>query len=75
MWQNGAKWVADGTYRSVKGNVVRDFNCDFGSGGLIRNGIDFACPPNFGVVHSEATVRMGGVPGDGGNKEDSVSDH
>ena len=22
MWRNGAKWVADGTYRSVRGNVV-----------------------------------------------------
>jgi ATP-dependent RNA helicase DDX35 len=21
-WKNGARWVADGTYRSVKGNVV-----------------------------------------------------
>ena len=23
-WRNGARWVADGTYRSVKGNKVRD---------------------------------------------------
>lgn len=22
-WRNGARWVADGTYRSVRGNVVR----------------------------------------------------
>lgn len=21
-WRNGARWVADGTYRSVRGNVV-----------------------------------------------------
>ena len=22
-WRNGARWVADGTYRSVRGNAVR----------------------------------------------------
>lgn len=30
MWRNGAKWVADGTYRSVRGNVVRDLGLDLG---------------------------------------------
>ena len=24
-WRNGARWMADGTYRSVRGNVVRIF--------------------------------------------------
>jgi ATP-dependent RNA helicase DDX35 len=26
LWRNGAKWVADGTYRSVRGNVVSTTN-------------------------------------------------
>lgn len=31
LWRNGAKWVADGTYRSVRGNVVSILHVLFGA--------------------------------------------
>jgi ATP-dependent RNA helicase DDX35 len=32
-WRNGARWVADGTYRSVRGNVVSGLKLSFGGVG------------------------------------------
>jgi hypothetical protein len=51
-WRNGAKWTADGTYRSVRGNIV---------GALLVHDwllllsiiLGFICSSHIRVVHTE----------------------
>jgi ATP-dependent RNA helicase DDX35 len=51
-WRNGARWTADGTYHSVRGNIV--------SALLVHNWsliltiiLGFICSSHIGAVHTE----------------------
>lgn len=69
-WRNGARWVADGTYRSVKGNKVGDpTRCTTFT---LFTQADSICPPNICAFHSEVADWMGGLPRSGRNQEDTV---
>jgi hypothetical protein len=71
-WRNGARWMADGTYRSVRGNAVslsQYHLCFFSSHA------DTPCTPKFSLVYTKATFRMGNLSRDGGDEEDTVSPH
>lgn len=59
-WRNGARWVADGTYRSVRGNVVRALGIVFSLTVVFTAiSLDVACASSFRAFHAQATVRMG----------------
>lgn len=71
-WRNGARWTADGTYRSVRGNMVRNnLQTIFCSVTSAETGL--TCSSNFGIVYKETQNRLGCIPRNGGNKKDSVS--
>ena len=59
-WQNAARWMADGTYRSVQNNQV--------SVGCLSDAMDFllpkdaACSSNVRAVYPEAPDRVGDLP-------------
>lgn len=72
-WRNGARWVADGTYRSVRGNVVRACLVWQETGERLIRALDVACASKLGTVYEEAAVRVGDIPRDGRDQEDSVS--
>jgi ATP-dependent RNA helicase DDX35 len=60
-WRNGARWVADGTYRSVRGNkVYLVIYC--GKGCLMALPIDLTCSPHVCSVHAEASIWLGCFP-------------
>jgi len=69
-WRNGARWNADGTYRSVRGNMV-SFPC-FVRRTFIVIQVGLARPSYVCAVHPKAEDRLGCIPRDGGNKEDTV---
>lgn len=75
-WRNGARWMADGTYRSVRGNVVSNCYPLLGhtSGMLIICWTGTSCTPELCAVHQETEVGLGGFSRDGRNQEDSVCD-
>lgn len=71
-WRNGARWMADGTFRSVRGNKV-------GHTGLLAllrtHSLDTPHSPDLGLVHPETPNWMGNFSRDGRDKEDSDSYH
>lgn len=71
-WRNGARWMADGTYRSVRGNKVK-FPHRSIMYSLMMCHRDSQCSPNFSALYTEATIRVGCIPRDGGNEKDTVS--
>lgn len=72
-WRNGARWNADGTYRSVRGNMVSFFSW-FNSFILVYRilKIDITCSSHLRFVHSEAEDRVGCLSWDGRNEKDTV---
>lgn len=72
-WRNGARWVADGTYRSVRGETVcisRVLSDQHWCWSEFLK--DPACASQFGAVHAQTSFRVGCVPWNGGDKEDTV---
>ena len=59
-WRNGARWTADGTYRSVRGNIV---------GALLVHSwllhlsiiLGSICSSHIRAVHTETSDRMGNL--------------
>ena len=69
-WRNVARWMADGTYRAVRGDTVR-FQLNHVIYTLtISPGA--ACPSPFRVVYKKTTQWLGRLPRNGGDKEDTV---
>jgi hypothetical protein len=62
-WRNGARWVADGTYRSVRGNRV--WAVALGALYVSDTTTDIACPPDFGSFHTKASLWLGRLPRNG----------
>ena len=51
-WRNGARWTADGTYRSVRGNIVSVLSvheCRL----LLSTLLGFICSSYIRAVHTE----------------------
>jgi len=68
-WRNGARWIADGTYRSVRGNKVRIcFNCGY----MSNHFAGFARASHISAVHEKASIRLGHISRNGRNKKDPV---
>jgi len=69
--QNGARWVADGTYRSIRGNTVsplRTFPLRIpirGNAGLTRS-------PQFYSLYKKTVFGLGYLPRHRGDQEDTV---
>jgi hypothetical protein len=69
--QNGARWIADGTYRSIRGNTVSTPSNflelpDRGTVGV-------TCSPEFYSLYKKAVFRLGYLPRNRGDQEDTVS--
>ena len=70
-WRNIAKWVPDGTYRSLQGNKVYNIFC-------IEEAVywsiyaGFLCPSNIHHVYPKTSHRLGDLPRCRRNQESTV---
>ena len=71
-WRNGARGVADGTYRSVRGNVVCVAYFTTANQAL-SNFTDSARSSELCTVYSQTSIWVGHIPRNGGNQENTVS--
>ena len=69
-WRNGAQWMADGTYRSVRGNKVRRVH----RVAILKTNISGPeCSSDFGPVYEKTSFWLGHLSRNGGDQKDSVS--
>lgn len=59
-WRNGARWMADGTYRSVQNDQV-SVNCLLAVMDFLL-AADFTCSSDFRAIYPKTAHRVGGLP-------------
>jgi hypothetical protein len=72
-WRNGARWMADGTFRSVRGNKVLPFHLRWFK--VLMAPSDFIYSSNLSFVYPKTTNRMGHIPWNGRNQKDTDTYH
>lgn len=71
-WRNGARWMADGTYKSVRGNRVSFYLLGFLRSLFSSTTLGTTRSPNVSALHTETSLWVGYLPRNGRDPEDTV---